>query len=76
MTQGERWRRKFASSSLREMWLEEEDTLHDVRDCLHAKEVWDRLIPSHLYAEFYLLETKGWLSWLIMRGRRKQGDGC
>lgn len=47
--------------------------LHAIRDCRTAKEVWERLLPSDLASEFFLLDPKGWVLWMLRKGSTRMG---
>lgn len=58
---------------------EMETTLLVVRDCSHASDVWQYLIPSHLMHKFFSLALYEWVVWnldgLEMRGFHKEWGG-
>lgn len=75
LTNAERWKRKISSSK----WCarcdcEEEDTLHAIRDCCWAKEVWLLIIPAPLQHVFFSLDLKEWFLWMLEGGRERARD--
>lgn len=55
--------------------LEEESTLHVMRDCFIARRLWNTLVPQSDAAEFYSMELQEWINHLLKRcsqGGREQ----
>lgn len=47
----------------------EESVLHVIRDCKWAREVWPCLIPAELKDEFFSMELRPWLMWVVKKGK-------
>ncbi|KAK7250720.1 hypothetical protein RIF29_33336 [Crotalaria pallida] len=48
--------------------LEEETTLHALRDCLDVQNVWNRLLPGLNDSNFFLMDIELWISWNLRTG--------
>lgn len=57
-----RWRRKLTVDSFCALCgVGVESTIHALRDCDQAREVWDRLVPPQLVDRFYSTTLRDWL---------------
>lgn len=66
LTNVERWRRRLASDPICVRCHQgEEDTLHAVRDCPWAREVWEVLIHPASHQVFFSLKLEDWVLWLL-----------
>lgn len=66
----ERRRRKMTNSPLCARCSHgDEGVMHAIRDCIHAREVWVRLLPSDLQTEFFSKDVQDWITWLLKPGK-------
>lgn len=63
MTNKSRWRRGIAQSPICSHCGEaQEDSLHAIRDCRYAREVWELLLPINKKMEFFKDGLQRWIS--------------
>lgn len=74
MTNKKRWRRRLAhNAACGRCAQDEEGSLHSIRDCKWAREVWECLLPSELEGVFFSLDIQSLLVWMMKMGRRMDG---
>lgn len=49
----------------------EESTLHAIRDCMVNKEVWERILPPDFMSEFFSLDLRDWMLWILRMGSER-----
>lgn len=68
LTTRESWRRQLTSCPGYVRCGEAgEGVLHALRDCKWARELWEHIIPSRFHYEFFSLNLKPWMLWMLKR---------
>lgn len=71
LTNLERWRRTITSCPMcARCGQEEESTIHGLRDCFVARQVWEKMLSDDEGVKFFHLELQDWISWMLRRVAR------
>ncbi|WCJ23870.1 Polynucleotidyl transferase ribonuclease H-like superfamily protein [Euphorbia peplus] len=73
LTNVNRVRRHLSQSNSCENCFLPESSLHVIRDCHRAREVWDRLVPTDLQHGFYSLDLPHWIQINLKSKACRQG---